>query len=54
MINLEFENEFKSKHKHIFKLNDGTLQSAAAEDLADGYVDEQGVFHGVDQDQKLF
>lgn len=54
MINLEFENEFKSKHKHIFKLNDGTLQSGVAEDLADGYVDEQGVYHGIDEDQKLF
>lgn len=54
VINLEFENEFKSKHKHIFKLNDGTLVSAAAEDLAEGYVDEQGIFHGIDQDQKLF
>lgn len=54
VINLEFENEFKSKHKHIFKLNDGTLQSGAAEELAEGYVDEQGVFHGIDQDQKLF
>lgn len=54
VINLEFENEFKSKHKHIFKLNDGTLASGAAEDLAEGYVDEQGVFHGLDQDQKLF
>lgn len=51
---MEFENEFKSKHKHIFKLNDGTLQSGAAEDFAEGYVDEQGVFHGIDQDQKLF
>ena len=54
VINLEFENEFTSKHKHIFKLNDGTLQSGAAEELAEGYVDEQGVFHGIDQDQKLF
>lgn len=25
VINLEFENEFKSKNKHIFKLNDGTM-----------------------------
>ena len=40
MINLEFEKEFKAQHKHIFKLNDGTLQAEAAEDLAEGYRDE--------------
>lgn len=54
VINLEFENEFKAKHKHIFKLNDGTVETAVAEDFAEGYVDENGVFHGLDQDQKLF
>ena len=50
VINLEFENDFKSRHKHIFKLNDDQLEPEAAEALAQGYIDEQGVFHGVDQD----
>ena len=40
VINLEFETEFKNKHQHIFKLNNGTIAAGAAEDLADGYVDE--------------
>lgn len=48
VINLEFENEFKSKNKHIFKLNDGTMQPAVVEDFAEGYIDENGVFHGLD------
>lgn len=48
VINLEYENEFKSKHKHIFKLNDGNIPSTVAEDIAEGYVDEEGVFHGLD------
>lgn len=48
VINLEFEKDFKSRHRHIFKLNDGTLSGDAIEDLAEGYRDEQGVFHGID------
>jgi len=30
------------------------LQAAVTEDFSEGYIDEQGVFHGLDQDQKLF
>jgi hypothetical protein len=48
------ENEFKRRNQHIFKLNNGDIGPEAAEDLADGYVDEEGVYHGVDQDEKLF
>lgn len=54
VINLEMENEFKRRNQHIFKLNNGDIGPEAAEDLADGYVDEEGVYHGVDQDEKLF
>lgn len=48
MINLETETEFKNRHKHIFKLNNGNVDPRAAEDIAEGYVDENGVYHGVD------
>ena len=48
------ETEFKKKNKHIFKLNNGEVGQEAAEDLAEGYVDANGVYHGVDQDEKLF
>ena len=34
LINLETENEFKNKHKHIFKLNNGKINEENAEDLA--------------------
>jgi len=48
VINLETENEFKSRHKHIFKLNNGKIADYAAEDLAEGYIDEDGIYHGID------
>ena len=48
LINLETETEFKNRHKHIFKLNNGNVDPRAAEDIAEGYVDEDGVYHGVD------
>ena len=54
VINLEVENEFKQKNKHIFKLNNGQINPDDAEDFAQGYVDAEGVYHGVDQDEKLF
>lgn len=54
VINLEMENEFKKKNKHIFKLNNGEVGQQAAEELAEGYVDAEGIYHGVDQDEKLF
>jgi hypothetical protein len=54
VINLEMENEFKKKNKHIFKLNNGEIGPEAAEDLAEGYIDADGIYHGVDQDEKLF
>jgi hypothetical protein len=34
------ENEFKNKNKYIFKLNNGEINDQAAEDLAEGYIDE--------------
>ena len=54
VINLEMENEFKKRNMHIFKLNNGDVNAETAEDLGEGYVDDQGVYHGVDQDEKLF
>ena len=54
LINLETETEFKHRHKHIFKLNNGNVDPNAAEDIAEGYINENGVYHGVDQDEKLF
>ena len=54
VINLEMENEFKKKNQHIFKLNNGEIGEEAAQELADGYVDADGVYHGVDQDERLF
>lgn len=42
------ENEFKKKNQHIFKLNNGEIGEEAAQELADGYVDSEGVYHGVD------
>jgi hypothetical protein len=54
VINLETETEFKRRNKHVFKLNNGQIAEDAAEDFAEGYVDENGVYHGIDQDEKLF
>ena len=54
VINLETETEFKNRHRHIFKLNNGQINDDAAEELAEGYLDENGVYHGIDQDEKLF
>ena len=54
VINLETETEFKNRHKHIFKLNNGNIAPEAIEELADGYIDENGEYHGIDQDEKLF
>lgn len=48
VINLETETEFKRRNKHVFKLNNGDIAEDAAEDLAEGYVDENGVYHGID------
>ena len=39
VINIEMENEFKARNKHIYKLNNGELDDDAAEELADGYID---------------
>ena len=54
VINIEMENEFKARNKHIYKLNNGEMDDDAAEELADGYIDAQGVYHGMDQDKRLF
>jgi hypothetical protein len=52
VINLEVETEFKIKNDHVLKLNN--VNSNSEIDELKGYVDAEGVFHGVDQDQQLF
>jgi hypothetical protein len=52
VVNLEVEGEFKKKSHHIFKLNNKTEDREEIENR--GYVDEEGVYHGLDQDEKLF
>lgn len=52
VINLEVETEFKKKLNHVLKLNNPESNPELEEDQ--GYVDEEGVYHGVDQDEKLF
>lgn len=52
LVNLEMENDFKKKSKYIFKLN--SKEHTDDQDQYQGYVDEEGVYHGVDQDEKLF
>ena len=52
LVNLEMENDFKKKSKYIFKLN--SKDHTDDQDQYQGYVDEEGVYHGVDQDEKLF
>jgi hypothetical protein len=52
VVNLEVEGEFKKKSHHIFKLNNKTDDREEIENR--GYVDEEGVYHGLDQDEKLF
>lgn len=58
LINLEFENEFKAKHKHILKLNDANMVDEDEQNLQQykghGYTDENGVFHSSMEDQRLF
>ena len=46
LINLEFEQEFRARHKAIFKLNKGesSLEDQDEERaIANGYIDEKGV-----------
>lgn len=58
LINLEFENEFKAKNKHILKLNDANAVDEDEQNLRQfqgaGYTDENGVFHSAVEDQRLF
>ena len=58
LINLEFENEFKAKNKHILKLNDAQMVDEDEQNLQQfkgvGYTDENGVFHSAMEDQRLF
>jgi hypothetical protein len=54
LINLEVENDFKKKNKHVFKLNDASKMAAIEEEELNGYIDEDGMYHGVDHDEKLF
>lgn len=46
VVNLEAENEFKKQSRHIFKLNSKTEDKEELESR--GYVDANGVFHGLD------
>ena len=52
LINLEFEREFKSKHQHIFKLNDVNCEDVdhGIQPNNQGYIDEDGVFHPATED----
>jgi hypothetical protein len=56
VINLEFENDFKAKNKHIFRLNDANTIDEEEEirKASQGYVDENGVFHSANEDARLF
>lgn len=60
LINLEFEHEFKTRHKAIFKLNKGesSLQEEDQDEeraIANGYIDEKGVHRfGIENDLRLF
>ena len=44
VINLEVETEFKKKNTHVLKLNDTHCHPEIEEEQ--GYIDEEGVFHG--------
>jgi len=52
VINLEMETDFKQRHIHIMKLNN--QESNQEIENQNGYVDENGTYHPVDQDEKLF
>ena len=52
VINLEVETQFKKKNNHVLKLNN--IEANQELENEKGYIDEQGIFHGVDQDEKLF
>ena len=60
LINLEFEQEFRTRHKAIFKLNKGesSLQDEDQDEeraIANGYIDEKGVHRfGIENDLRLF
>ncbi len=60
LINLEFEHEFKTRHKAIFKLNKGesSLQEEDQDEeraIANGYIDEKGIHRfGIENDLRLF
>ena len=58
LINLEFEQEFRAKHKAIFKLNKGesSLEDQDEERaIANGYIDEKGVHRfGIENDLRIF
>jgi hypothetical protein len=58
LINLEFEQEFRARHKAIFKLNKGesSLEDQDEERaIANGYIDEKGVHRfGIENDLRIF
>jgi hypothetical protein len=58
LINLEFEQEFRARHKAIFKLNKGesSLEDQDEERaIANGYIDEKGVHKfGIENDLRIF
>jgi hypothetical protein len=52
VINLEVETNFKKKNNHVLKLNNVDSNQEIEEER--GYIDDYGIYHGVDQDEKLF
>jgi hypothetical protein len=58
LINLEFEQEFRARHKAIFRLNKGesSLEDQDEERaIANGYIDEKGVHRfGIENDLRIF
>ena len=49
VINLEVETEFREKNLHVLKLNN--MDSVQDIENAKGYVDQDGVFHPVTEDE---
>ena len=52
VINLEVETEFKLKNNHVLKLNN--IDSGMDFEQRQGWVDEEGLYHPVSEDERLF
>jgi len=52
VINLEVETEFKLKNNHVLKLNN--VDSGQEMEQRQGWVDEEGLYHPVSEDERLF